>query len=49
VLREMVEAAILRHVDPHMLEVTRVAEASERALLARVSASVRRSGRRGAS
>jgi hypothetical protein len=48
VLRQLVEAAILRHVDQRMLEVTRVAEASERAVLARVSAFVRRSGRRGA-
>ena len=43
VLRELVEEAIGRHVDEHCLVVTRVAEASERALLARVTARARES------
>jgi hypothetical protein len=41
-LRALVERAILRHIDVDALERVRVAEESERELLARVTARVRR-------
>jgi hypothetical protein len=37
-LRELVDSAITRHIDPEQLRITREAEKSERAILARMAA-----------